>query len=216
MCVISGVLLVIMSLTGCVSNTPNTIQITQGYEQKRVISKTEALHTLSSILSTAYPPIEPNPKPPKFLPGGGFSNIDANRKVFDSLDENGYVYHIERRFIEAQAGNYGSKEYSFSYVYDKVINSITVGNQIEITYERYYITNYFHFEASPPIHVMFSDVARIESAKLKGYADEVDLFRADGSEITFYQKNYSDEQQRKWFPEPDFLSALLTLCSNVK
>jgi hypothetical protein len=189
-------------VTSCITTPTPPIQITQGFEMKRNLSKTEAEHILEFFYRAQYPPFGSTytnttstysyekygshvtetdtfngVRPNTYASGGAYA-------AFESIDENGFVCSV------------------MPCVYD----STSAGGMT------------WHFERAKTVHVLFADIKQLELFE----GDYVILRGNTGSSIgdckPFKDGYFSidaftinDPDQRR-----NVLSAFLALCPNVK
>ncbi len=169
-------ILILVSITislfsGCATKRPKRgrsglIEITQSYENKRTMSRGEAIGIIRECLQNPINPTRPAP--------------NGHKQVFVSIDENGYVYTL--MIIK------GSPEYH--------------GPQWGV------------WEPVEQIHVKFSEITKLLLLRVANQADPDKLiFLLRSSDVTPHRRPQVRILNR---PSADVLSALLTLCPNVK
>jgi hypothetical protein len=199
---ISWSLVVSLFLAGCASQSIRVTEaftdITQGYEKKRNMSKTEAREVLEKFLIAQYPPIDSR-RGAVFLP-------DTRYPVFNSIDEKGYTLNQLYPIVD-------SKNRS-----DEIPATSWAPGSVKIT-------TYWHWGHDGPLRVMFANVAgiavkhRTDDMSKKSY-DSVSLIYDNGERGAYWllgQPVWRHLDRPLQIPDGDeVLSAFLALCPNVK
>jgi len=189
------IMAIALALAGCQPKpgyTENTIDITQGYEHKIVMSKNEAVQILGKYLSARYHSLDSYPS---------VSN-NIRYKVFHSIDESGFTLDVSHLEIdsrsmtvlrEATPGSPGVVEHSWHWEGDGSVRVMFADvNRITLVYS---INSQTQKPSKRNVRLIYDN----------GYiGDYWGPFRTDESA--------SDGE----FSEAEILSALLVLCPNVK